>query len=80
VNTVLAALDGAFSTTDAFTLAVDNAAASGYGWALTLADAGPLGPTDKFGVLRFNSYQVSNSNLISPVLTDLFHIGVKSKR
>jgi hypothetical protein len=47
---------------------------------LTLSDSGLAGGVDKFGVLRFNSYTITNGELTSPTLTKLFHIGVKSKR
>jgi hypothetical protein len=83
--TALASLGGVFSTSTAFTLSNETAdiaspGTTGYPWVLKLADNAYAGSTEKFDVLRFNSYQIENSGLTTPIVDHLFHIGVRSSR
>jgi hypothetical protein len=47
---------------------------------LGLSNNPPAGGTDRFGVLEFNKLIILKSNLRSPELHDLYHVGVKSQR
>jgi hypothetical protein len=66
-----------FTTSTTFTLSINGSRE------LSLADSGLTGSTDKFGVLEFNKYTITELLLQSPELGGedyLFHLGVKSKR
>jgi hypothetical protein len=47
---------------------------------LTLKDTDASGSNDKIGVLEFTKYKIGNSGITTPELTDVFYVGVKSRR
>jgi hypothetical protein len=83
-TTALASLPvgAVFTNADAFVLEGDDLGGTdtGYPWALKVQDNDYNAGGEKFAVIRYNSYQISNSNLKTPIVDHLFHIGVRSAR